>query len=214
MRRACPRGPACRCGRGEVCSRGIGPSRNGSSIMERMCDSSQGRPPRGVQATTAGGGCALGTGQARPAAAVKAPPGGSPWGRRVNAAHVIACHGRCAAKHRLAPVRARRAFARLGRRRPAARRRLRCSCPASPACRRWTATSRASRRPPSRCWRRGDFVDIRFQDEARHKKPVGIYWMQAAVVAAGEALGVPRGAHHDLALSPAVAARRDRWPCC
>ncbi|MFC4174467.1 phospholipid carrier-dependent glycosyltransferase [Microvirga sp. GCM10011540] len=37
----------------------------------------------------------------------------------------------------------------------------------------------------------GDFVDIRFQDEARHKKPVGIYWMQSAAVAAGEALGVP-----------------------
>jgi 4-amino-4-deoxy-L-arabinose transferase-like glycosyltransferase len=36
----------------------------------------------------------------------------------------------------------------------------------------------------------GDFVDIRFQDEARHKKPVGIYWLQAASVAAGEALGV------------------------
>ncbi|EWY40622.1 glycosyl transferase [Skermanella stibiiresistens SB22] len=28
----------------------------------------------------------------------------------------------------------------------------------------------------------GDFIDIRFQDEARHKKPVGIYWMQAAAV--------------------------------
>jgi 4-amino-4-deoxy-L-arabinose transferase-like glycosyltransferase len=27
-----------------------------------------------------------------------------------------------------------------------------------------------------------DFVDIRFQDEARHKKPVGIYWMQSAAV--------------------------------
>lgn len=26
----------------------------------------------------------------------------------------------------------------------------------------------------------GDYVDIRFQDESRHKKPVGIYWMQAA----------------------------------
>ena len=26
----------------------------------------------------------------------------------------------------------------------------------------------------------GDFVDIRFQDEPRHKKPVGIYWLQAA----------------------------------
>ncbi|WP_375595894.1 glycosyltransferase family 39 protein [Algihabitans albus] len=30
----------------------------------------------------------------------------------------------------------------------------------------------------------GDFVDIRFQDEGRHKKPVGIYWMQAAAAAA------------------------------
>lgn len=37
----------------------------------------------------------------------------------------------------------------------------------------------------------GDFVDIRFQGEARHKKPVGIYWLQSASVAAGEALGVP-----------------------
>lgn len=37
----------------------------------------------------------------------------------------------------------------------------------------------------------GDFVDIRFQDEARHKKPVGIYWLQAAVVGAAEAVGVP-----------------------
>jgi 4-amino-4-deoxy-L-arabinose transferase-like glycosyltransferase len=36
----------------------------------------------------------------------------------------------------------------------------------------------------------GDFVDIRFQDEARHKKPVGIYWMQSAAVAAAEALGL------------------------
>jgi len=37
----------------------------------------------------------------------------------------------------------------------------------------------------------GDFVDIRFQDEARHKKPVGIYWAQSAAVAIGEAVGVP-----------------------
>jgi 4-amino-4-deoxy-L-arabinose transferase-like glycosyltransferase len=36
----------------------------------------------------------------------------------------------------------------------------------------------------------GDFVDIRFQDEARHKKPVGIYWLQSAVVAAAEAAGI------------------------
>ncbi len=30
----------------------------------------------------------------------------------------------------------------------------------------------------------GDFVRIRFQDEARNKKPIGIYWLQAAAVAA------------------------------
>jgi 4-amino-4-deoxy-L-arabinose transferase-like glycosyltransferase len=28
----------------------------------------------------------------------------------------------------------------------------------------------------------GDYVDIRFQEEARHKKPVGIYWLQAAAI--------------------------------
>ncbi len=37
----------------------------------------------------------------------------------------------------------------------------------------------------------GDLVDIRFQDEARHKKPVGIYWLQSASVSLGQALGVP-----------------------
>jgi 4-amino-4-deoxy-L-arabinose transferase-like glycosyltransferase len=37
----------------------------------------------------------------------------------------------------------------------------------------------------------GNFVDIRFQDEPRYNKPVGIYWLQAAAVSAGEALGVP-----------------------
>ena len=30
----------------------------------------------------------------------------------------------------------------------------------------------------------GDFVRIRFQDEARNKKPIGIYWLQAGAVAA------------------------------
>jgi len=30
----------------------------------------------------------------------------------------------------------------------------------------------------------GDLVQIRYQDEARNKKPVGIYWLQAAVVSA------------------------------
>jgi 4-amino-4-deoxy-L-arabinose transferase-like glycosyltransferase len=38
----------------------------------------------------------------------------------------------------------------------------------------------------------GDFVDIRFQDDVRYKKPVGIYWLQAAVVTVAEELGVPQ----------------------
>jgi 4-amino-4-deoxy-L-arabinose transferase-like glycosyltransferase len=37
-----------------------------------------------------------------------------------------------------------------------------------------------------------EYVDIRFQDEVRYKKPVGIYWLQAATVKAGETLGVPQ----------------------
>ena len=36
----------------------------------------------------------------------------------------------------------------------------------------------------------GDYVDIRLQEESRYKKPVGIYWLQAAVVQAAEAVGV------------------------
>ncbi|MGB9367586.1 MAG: glycosyltransferase family 39 protein [Xanthobacteraceae bacterium] len=36
----------------------------------------------------------------------------------------------------------------------------------------------------------GDYIDIRFQEEVRYKKPVGIYWMQAGVVRAAEAVGV------------------------
>ena len=36
----------------------------------------------------------------------------------------------------------------------------------------------------------GDYIDIRFQDEVRYKKPAGIYWLQAAVVKAASALGV------------------------
>jgi len=36
----------------------------------------------------------------------------------------------------------------------------------------------------------GDYVDIRFQDEVRYKKPVGIYWMQAAAVQTASALGL------------------------
>ena len=38
----------------------------------------------------------------------------------------------------------------------------------------------------------GEYVDIRFQQETRYKKPIGIYWLQAAVVKTAEAVGVPR----------------------
>jgi len=37
----------------------------------------------------------------------------------------------------------------------------------------------------------GDYVDIRYQDDVRYRKPVGIYWLQAAVVNTASALGVP-----------------------
>src|SRR5262245_12138856 len=36
----------------------------------------------------------------------------------------------------------------------------------------------------------GDYIDIRYQDEVRYKKPVGIYWLQAGVVKTASALGV------------------------
>jgi 4-amino-4-deoxy-L-arabinose transferase-like glycosyltransferase len=35
----------------------------------------------------------------------------------------------------------------------------------------------------------GDFIDIRFQETTRYKKPVGIYWLQASVVKAAQAFG-------------------------
>jgi 4-amino-4-deoxy-L-arabinose transferase-like glycosyltransferase len=38
----------------------------------------------------------------------------------------------------------------------------------------------------------GNYYDIRFQDEVRYKKPVGIYWLQAGVVNAASALGFKR----------------------
>jgi 4-amino-4-deoxy-L-arabinose transferase-like glycosyltransferase len=38
----------------------------------------------------------------------------------------------------------------------------------------------------------GDYVDIRFQDDVRYKKPVGIYWLQAAAVETMSGIGLPR----------------------
>src|SRR6266566_1340966 len=37
----------------------------------------------------------------------------------------------------------------------------------------------------------GDYVDIRFQEDVRYKKPVGIYWLQSAAVKTASALGFP-----------------------
>jgi 4-amino-4-deoxy-L-arabinose transferase-like glycosyltransferase len=45
----------------------------------------------------------------------------------------------------------------------------------------------------------GDYVDIRFQDEVRYKKPVGIYWLQAAIVKPADAIGIA-DAHRKIAL--------------
>jgi 4-amino-4-deoxy-L-arabinose transferase-like glycosyltransferase len=38
----------------------------------------------------------------------------------------------------------------------------------------------------------GDFVDLRFQDEVRYKKPAGVYWLQAAAVETASVFGLPR----------------------
>jgi len=38
----------------------------------------------------------------------------------------------------------------------------------------------------------GQYIDIHFQDDVRYKKPVGIYWLQAIAVKAGEAAGIPQ----------------------
>ena len=39
----------------------------------------------------------------------------------------------------------------------------------------------------------GDYIDIRFQDNARYQKPVGIYWLQAGAAAAVRALHLSAG---------------------
>ena len=56
----------------------------------------------------------------------------------------------------------------------------------------------------------GDFLRIRFQDEARNKKPAGIYWLQAAVGRRRER----RGEQRDLALSHARRSWAASPRCC
>jgi 4-amino-4-deoxy-L-arabinose transferase-like glycosyltransferase len=36
----------------------------------------------------------------------------------------------------------------------------------------------------------GNYVDIRYQDDVRYRKPIGIYWLQAGVVKAAETVGL------------------------
>jgi 4-amino-4-deoxy-L-arabinose transferase-like glycosyltransferase len=38
----------------------------------------------------------------------------------------------------------------------------------------------------------GDFVDIRYQDQPRYRKPIGIYWLQAASVGIAKNLGIEK----------------------
>ncbi len=54
----------------------------------------------------------------------------------------------------------------------------------------------------------GDYIDIRLQDEARLKKPVGIYWLQAAAtaLAGGESLANPIWTYRLPSLAGAIAA--------
>src|SRR5690348_2024597 len=42
----------------------------------------------------------------------------------------------------------------------------------------------------------GDWLHIRFQDEARNQKPAGIYWLQALSVAATSDAASPRSEEH------------------
>ena len=53
----------------------------------------------------------------------------------------------------------------------------------------------------------GDYIDIRNQDEPRHKQPAGIYWLQAAAVqASGQGTAAPIGVYRSPSLLGAIAA--------
>ncbi len=53
----------------------------------------------------------------------------------------------------------------------------------------------------------GDFVDIRFQDVPRYKKPAGIYWLQAAaVLASGDGADAPIWVYRTVSVAGALAA--------
>lgn len=53
----------------------------------------------------------------------------------------------------------------------------------------------------------GDYIDIRFQDEPRHKKPVGIYWLQnTAIALSGQGEAAPLWVYRLPSLAGAVLA--------
>jgi len=56
----------------------------------------------------------------------------------------------------------------------------------------------------------GGFVDIRFQDEVRYKKPIGIYWLQAAAVKVGEVQKMQLSVYGDGAAMLASQVTADR----
>ena len=52
----------------------------------------------------------------------------------------------------------------------------------------------------------GDMIDIRFQDEPRYKKPIGIYWLQAGFVFTAKALGAASTERAPYRLPSAIGA--------
>ena len=53
----------------------------------------------------------------------------------------------------------------------------------------------------------GDFVDIRFQDVPRYKKPAGIYWLQAAaVIASGDGADAPIWVYRTVSVAAALVS--------
>ncbi|MBZ8132439.1 glycosyltransferase family 39 protein [Afifella sp. IM 167] len=57
----------------------------------------------------------------------------------------------------------------------------------------------------------GDYIDIRFQDEPRHKKPVGIYWLQAVATAPFGGADAPIWAYRIPSFIGAVLAALATW---
>jgi 4-amino-4-deoxy-L-arabinose transferase-like glycosyltransferase len=58
----------------------------------------------------------------------------------------------------------------------------------------------------------GEYIDIRFQDEPRHKKPIGIYWLQAASVqASGLGAAAPIWVYRLPSLLAAIGAALLTW---